>query len=212
MSTASSRKKEKRHFDASVLGGRAFHFSFELRLRWYDGALMLTISELGKSYGPKTLFEGVSLQVSREDRIGLLGERRGQVHALFARSPNRIPDAGSITLEKNATVGHLPRKPRRRRGNRLGIGHRHHAGNRGFAEEIKAAESEHSAAHHEIDYHDNIHARYDALAAINSNPGQTNPLRLEFPRKGLSPPLREMSGGWVMRAISPACWSRRPTC
>ena len=40
---------------------------------------MLTLSEITKSFGPRTLFENVSLQVNREDRLGLVGRIGEQV-------------------------------------------------------------------------------------------------------------------------------------
>ena len=72
---------------------------------------MLTISELAKSYGPQTLFENVSVQAGRQDRIGLVGPNGAGKSTLFSLIlQTESPDAGSITLEKNATVGHLPQE------------------------------------------------------------------------------------------------------
>jgi len=34
---------------------------------------MLTLSQLSKSFGGRTLFTDVALQINREDRIGLVG-------------------------------------------------------------------------------------------------------------------------------------------
>jgi len=72
---------------------------------------MLAISELSKSYGPQTLFENVSIQVGGQDRIGLVGPNGSGKSTLFSMIlGNESPDAGAITLEKNATVGHLPQE------------------------------------------------------------------------------------------------------
>ena len=34
---------------------------------------MLTLSNVGKSFGGRVLFENVSLQLNREERVGLVG-------------------------------------------------------------------------------------------------------------------------------------------
>ncbi|MGD0411028.1 MAG: ABC-F family ATP-binding cassette domain-containing protein [Verrucomicrobiota bacterium] len=164
---------------------------------------MLTISELGKAYGPKTLFEGVSLQVSRQDRIGLVGPNGAGKSTLFSLILQKeSPDAGSITLEKNATVGHLPQETAPAGAEtvlELAIAITPEIA--ALQQKIKAAESEHAAAHGEIDGHDNIHARYDALGGYQLEPRAKQILSgLSFREKDFHRPLREMSGGWVMRA------------
>ena len=169
----------------------------------YDGGLMLTISELAKSYGPKTLFENVSLQVSRQDRIGLVGPNGAGKSTLFSLIlQTESPDAGSITLEKNASVGHLPQETAPAGEEtvlELAIAITPEIA--ALQKKIKAAESEQSAAHHEIDFHDNIHARYDQLGGYQLEPRAKQILSgLSFREKDFHRPLREMSGGWVMRA------------
>ena len=164
---------------------------------------MLTISELGKSYGPKTLFEGVCLQVSRQERIGLVGPNGAGKSTLFSLIlQNESPDAGSITLEKNATVGHLPQETAPAGAEtvlELAIAITPEIA--ALQKKIKAAESEHAAARAEIDCHDNIHARYDALGGYQLEPRAKQILAgLSFREKDFHRPLREMSGGWVMRA------------
>ncbi|HXR08639.1 MAG TPA: ABC-F family ATP-binding cassette domain-containing protein [Candidatus Acidoferrum sp.] len=164
---------------------------------------MLTISELAKSYGPQTLFEDVSVQANRQDRIGLVGPNGAGKSTLFSMIlQTEPPDAGSITLEKNASVGHLPQETAPAGDEtvlELAI-----AINPEIVElqkKIKAAESEQAGAHHEIDYHDNMHARYDQLGGYQLEPRAKQILAgLSFREKDFHRPLREMSGGWVMRA------------
>ncbi|MGA3181541.1 MAG: ABC-F family ATP-binding cassette domain-containing protein [Verrucomicrobiota bacterium] len=164
---------------------------------------MLAISELSKSYGPQTLFENVSIQVGGQDRIGLVGPNGSGKSTLFSMIlGNESPDAGAITLEKNATVGHLPQETAPAGDEtvlELAI-----AINPEIAllqKKIKAAESEQAAAHHQIDFHDNIHARYDELGGYQLEPKAKQILAgLSFREKDFHRPLREMSGGWVMRA------------
>src|SRR5215813_2619933 len=71
-------------------------------------AFMLTISGLGKSYGGRTLFADASLQVNREDRIGLVGPNGAGKTTLFSLILQlEAPDAGTIALQRGTTLGYL---------------------------------------------------------------------------------------------------------
>ncbi len=164
---------------------------------------MLTISELAKSYGPQTLFENVSVQAGRQDRIGLVGPNGAGKSTLFSMIlQTESPDAGFITLEKNASVGHLPQETAPAGdGTVLELAVAINPEIADLQKKIKAAESEEAATHHEIDYHDNIHARYDQLGGYQLEPRAKQILAgLSFREPDFHRPLREMSGGWVMRA------------
>src|ERR1700719_2465628 len=72
---------------------------------------MLTVSQLSKSFSGRTLFDEVSLQVNRGDRIGLVGPNGAGKSTLFSLILGETsPDNGSIAIEKNATIGFLPQE------------------------------------------------------------------------------------------------------
>ncbi|NDB95785.1 MAG: ABC transporter ATP-binding protein [Verrucomicrobia bacterium] len=72
---------------------------------------MLTLSQLSKSFGGRTLFSDVSLQINREDRIGLVGPNGAGKSTLFSLILGEAsPDEGRVTLEKNVTMGFLPQE------------------------------------------------------------------------------------------------------
>ena len=72
---------------------------------------MLTISQVTKSFGADVLFEEVSLQVNREDRLGLIGANGSGKSTLFSLILGRDePDRGTIQLQKNSRVGFLPQE------------------------------------------------------------------------------------------------------
>jgi ATP-binding cassette, subfamily F, member 3 len=72
---------------------------------------MLTISQVTKSFGARTLFANVSLQVNRGNRIGLIGPNGAGKSTLFSLILGQdSPDEGTIVLQKNARVGHLPQE------------------------------------------------------------------------------------------------------
>ncbi|MGZ5503638.1 MAG: ABC-F family ATP-binding cassette domain-containing protein [Chthoniobacterales bacterium] len=72
---------------------------------------MLTISQVTKAFGGRTLFEDASLQVNRGDRVGLVGPNGAGKTTLFSLILGEaLPDNGKISLEKSATIGFLPQE------------------------------------------------------------------------------------------------------
>ncbi|HVS52002.1 MAG TPA: ABC-F family ATP-binding cassette domain-containing protein [Opitutaceae bacterium] len=72
---------------------------------------MLTIADVSKSYGTRTLFSDVSLFIARTDRLGLVGPNGAGKTTLF----NLIlgeekPDTGTIEWERGADFGFLPQE------------------------------------------------------------------------------------------------------
>src|SRR5438552_9518990 len=72
---------------------------------------MLTVSQLSKSFAGRALFDDVSLQVNRGDRIGLVGPNGAGKSTLFSLILGEVsPDNGTIAIEKNANIGFLPQE------------------------------------------------------------------------------------------------------
>ena len=72
---------------------------------------MLTLADVTKSYGTRTLFSEVSFFVARTDRLGLVGPNGAGKSTLF----NLIlgeeqPDEGTITWERGADFAFLPQE------------------------------------------------------------------------------------------------------
>ncbi|EEF57120.1 ABC-F family ATP-binding cassette domain-containing protein [Pedosphaera parvula] len=161
---------------------------------------MLTISQISKSFGGRTLFEDVTLQVNREDRIGLVGPNGAGKSTLFSLIlQTESPDDGQITFQRNVTVGFLPQESAP-------------AGDETVLELataitpeivklqklIKAWDSDHPT---EVEHHDDAHARFDELGGYQLESKAKQILSgLSFREKDFNRPAREMSGGWVMRA------------
>jgi ATP-binding cassette subfamily F protein 3 len=135
---------------------------------------MLTLSEISKSFGPRTLFENVSLQVNREDRLGLVGPNGAGKSTLFSLIlQQESPDAGSIHLERNIVVGHLPQESAP-------------AGTETVLQLAISSQTQDAEA--DLDFYQ----REPKAKRILSG--------LSFREKDFDRPLRELSGGWVMRA------------
>ena len=161
---------------------------------------MLTISEVGKTFGGRTLFSNVTLQVNRGDRIGLVGPNGAGKSTLFALIlKTEEPDTGIISFQRGVTVGFLPQESMP-------------AGDETVLElataitpeivtlqrQLKAWEADHPS---EMEHHDNIHARFDELGGYQLESKAKQVLAgLGFREKDFARPARELSGGWVMRA------------
>jgi ATP-binding cassette subfamily F protein 3 len=164
---------------------------------------MLTISDVSKSFSGRTLFEGVTLQVNREDRIGLVGPNGAGKSTLFSLIlQSEEPDTGQVNFQRNITTGYLPQESAP-------------AGDETVLElataitpemaklqkQLKAWEADHPSEADHHDQHDNLHARFDELGGYQLEPKAKQILSgLGFREKDFDRPAREMSGGWVMRA------------
>ena len=72
---------------------------------------MLTIANVSKSYGPRTLFAEVSLNIARSDRLGLVGANGAGKSTLFNIILGKDnPDEGLIEWERGANFGFLPQE------------------------------------------------------------------------------------------------------
>lgn len=165
---------------------------------------MLTLSGITKAYGGRTLFADVTLQLNREDRVGLVGPNGAGKSTLFSIILGEEgADDGEIITERNVNIGYLPQESAP-------------AGDETVIEiataispefvklrrVIKAWEHDHPIeAEHPEDIHDNIHDRYNELNGYMVEAKAKQILAgLSFREKDFDRPAREMSGGWVMRA------------
>jgi len=72
---------------------------------------MITIIHLSKAYGKKTLFENISLNINRGEKVGLIGPNGSGKTTLFSLILDEIePSSGNIQVLKNITIGYLPQE------------------------------------------------------------------------------------------------------
>ena len=165
---------------------------------------MLTLSGISKSYGERVLFADATLQVNRQDRIGLVGPNGAGKTTLFSiLLGEESADAGKTTMERGVTLGYLPQE-------NLPVGDEtvvelataitpEYAKLRRI---LKAWEADHpiEAAHAE-EVHDDVHDRFNELGGHRLEAKAKQILAgLSFRERDFERPAREMSGGWVMRA------------
>lgn len=161
---------------------------------------MLTLSEISKSFGGRALFSDVSLQVNREDRIGLVGPNGAGKSTLFSLILGKdAPDAGRVEVQRNVTIGHLPQE-------NVPVGDETVlALATAVAPEISQASKQLGAVGN--DQKDQLVEFHDAQFHIDPTDSHRLEVKarkillgLSFRESDFHRPVRELSGGWVMRA------------
>ena len=162
---------------------------------------MITLSEISKAYGSKTLFTEATIQLNRGDRVGLVGPNGAGKTTLFNMIlGHESPDSGEIIRERNIRVGHLPQESAP-------------VGNETVLElataitpefiELRRQVIAFDAGHHDegVEWHDDLHNRYNDLGGYQLDAKAKGILKgLGFKDTDFDRPARELSGGWVMRA------------
>src|SRR5438045_4123725 len=181
---------------------------------------MLTVSQLSKSFAGRALFDDVSLQVNRGDRIGLVGPNGAGKSTLFALLLGEVsPDKGTIAIEKNATIGFLPQEtaaagdetvlelalavsPELVHAQKV-IKHYEHPPSPGYgvtSDHEQEKEHEQEQETKDADYHKALHV-FDEHGGWELEPKAKRVLAgLAFRETDFDRPARALSGGWIMRA------------
>ena len=180
---------------------------------------MLFASDISKVYSNRTLFSGLTLNVAAGDRIALIGPNgSGKTTLMDILAGETAPETGSISKQRNVTIGYLKQEPASFTGKPL-------------LEEVLDARSEVNALVVEIS---------DAQEALSS---ETDPVRqgyllsrlgkldmaleaaggddreheakavlsgLGFKQGDFLRPMSEFSGGWVMRAVLAGILFKKP--
>src|SRR5258708_33700199 len=69
---------------------------------------IVSVIQVGKSYGAERIFAGVSFQIEANDRIGLVGPNgEGKSTLLNLITGREEPDEGSIVIARNVRIGYL---------------------------------------------------------------------------------------------------------
>ncbi len=134
---------------------------------------MLTVSQVSKSFAGRVLFEDVSLQVNRGDRVGLVGPNGAGKSTLFSLILDEAsPDEGKVSLEKSATLGYLPQET-------------------AAAGEESVLELACGKSHQELEDEHDWEIEPKAKRILSG---------LAFREVDFDRPARALSGGWIMRA------------
>jgi len=161
---------------------------------------MLTLTDVTKGFGGKDLFFGVSLQINRGDRVGLVGGNGAGKSTLFSIIlDHQSPDEGSVMRDRTMTLGFLPQETAPQ-------------GEETVLETATEIMPEVAEYRRDIRMHDQggdvdperyqqaLH-RLDELGIYRLEPKAKTILRgLAFRETDFEKPLKTLSGGWCMRA------------
>lgn len=91
--------------EAPIKDPKASKIRFETQIK--SGNDVLYVENLSKSFGEKLLFEGLNMDIKREEKIALIGENGRGKTTLFRIIMDKIPsDKGVKVLGKNVFVGY----------------------------------------------------------------------------------------------------------
>src|SRR5262245_19673580 len=86
-------------------------FNLAIALIFENLYRMLTLAGIRKAHGERVLFTDATLQVNREDRIGLVGPNGAGKTTLFSIILNQeAADEGQVTCERGVSIGYLPQE------------------------------------------------------------------------------------------------------
>ena len=70
--------------------------------------MLLSMQDLGKSFGEQVILQGVTASVEKGDRIGIIGENgAGKTTLLRMLCGEYLPDEGEFSLTHGVTLGYL---------------------------------------------------------------------------------------------------------
>jgi len=162
---------------------------------------MITISNLSKNYGVKTLFNNVSLNINRGEKIGLIGPNGTGKSTLFSMILGQTePSSGNIHTQKNVRIGYLPQEASFKSANTVlgelteGDEYTHTLVKEKELLEInnQAGSMRYGEILHELETCGYFELEHKAKRIL---------MGLEFKERDFNRPINEMSGGWQMRAL-----------
>jgi len=169
---------------------------------------MLSISDISKFYGDQALFSAVTFNVGARDRIAVIGPNGSGKTTLFGIiAGNVLPDSGSVTMQKETTVGYLEQEinPSSERqllddvantSTRISkLAHKIQVLQEELAEGVDRESSkkllrELGELQHSFEFAGGYNAEHEAKAVLSG---------LGFAESDFHRPLTDFSGGWLMR-------------
>jgi ATP-binding cassette subfamily F protein 3 len=170
---------------------------------------MIVVSDISKSYGDRTLFNGLSFDVGARDRIALIGRNGSGKTTLFnILAGETSPDSGKMVRQKDIAIGYLKQDIKAFSDKPLleevmsaasyitSLEHRINILQQALADEKDADDS--AAILRELG---ELQHRYEAAGAYNlKHEAEVVLSGLGFSPADFTRPLRAFSGGWIMRA------------
>jgi ATP-binding cassette subfamily F protein 3 len=169
---------------------------------------MLSVSKLAKGYGEQTLFSGMTFNVGSRDRIAVIGPNGSGKTTLFEIIVGNVsPDAGTISLRKDVTIGYAKQEIMADSHEKL-LEHVSHASTHiagmehriRILQEALADQTEDEDSEELLRELGELQHKYEAAGGYNvEHDAEVILCGLGFKTKDFIRPLSEFSGGWLMR-------------
>ena len=162
---------------------------------------MITISNLSKNYGEKTLFTNISLNINQGEKIGLIGPNGAGKTTLFSLILGDIESTqGEVRVNKNTHIGYLPQESSFKSSqtvlSELTEGNERIIHLKKEKEELEEKNEAGSRRYGEV-LHDLESLGFFGL----EHKAKKILMGLGFKEKDFNRPTAQMSGGWQMRTL-----------
>lgn len=173
---------------------------------------ILSVIQLGKSFGAERIFAGINFQVEAQDRIGLVGPNgAGKSTLLNILAGREEPDEGNISIAHHVRVGYLtqitdfhPQNTLREEMLSVFRELRHYERELGeLAREMSASSTQGNDEIHKelLKRYDTLQARYEHAGGYTYENRVDQVLDgLDFTREQQAEPVMQLSGGQQTRA------------
>lgn len=172
---------------------------------------MITLSNISLNFGGRAIYDGISFQINKGNKIGLAGKNGAGKSTLFKVIMRlQLIDSGSIQVDKGIKIAYLPQTM-------------HHDLDSTVMETVLSGSSEIAQLEEELkeverqvtertdyesdDYSEllnrlsDLHERYNLIGGVNVQEDAEKICKgLGFEDKDFNRKLKEFSGGWKMRA------------
>jgi len=162
---------------------------------------MITLNNLSKSYGARTLFDGINLTINRGIKCGLVGPNGTGKSTLFAIILGlEESTSGSVQINKNTHIGYLPQEASfKSKTSVLSEAIKGDAAIKKLVKEKGKMEEEGKAGSERygdvlgnLEFRGYFELEHKAKKILTG---------LGFNEKTLKQPVNELSGGWQMRVL-----------
>ena len=180
---------------------------------------MITVSDVAKSHGARTLFSGVSFQVLPGRRMALVGPNGvGKTTLLGLVAGDEAPDEGRVNRAKDTVIGYLRQEVAETRGrsvlDEVLAAADHVAGLERRMRELEAAlaaSPEEAEGEALLAEYGRVADRFEVLGGYGLEPEARRVLAgLGFADTDLARDVGELSGGWMMRVALARLLLARP--
>ena len=162
---------------------------------------MITLNNLSKSYGARTLFEGINLTLNQGIKSGLVGPNGAGKSTLFSIILGlEESTSGSVQIKKNIHIGYLPQEAAfKSKTSVLSEAVKGDTAIKNLVKEKKQMEDQGKAGSehygdilHNLEFRGYFELEHKAKKILTG---------LGFTEKTLKQPVSELSGGWQMRVL-----------